>query len=426
MPKINNLTHAEKENELRAKINEALKSEDQQAVTDVFMEMARGIEASVIKEARSVLNSEMADRATLESRGQAQLTTEERSYYDAVVEKRGFANIDVIMPKTIFDRVFEDLQANHPLLSAIDFVNTTGSIEWIMRTNECVGAFWGALTDAITKELTNGFKKETANLYKLSAFIPVSKAMLDLGPVWLDKFVRAMLSESIAIALEEGIVGGTGKNQPIGMIKDLKGAVVDGVYPDKTTIPLLDFQPNTLGSKIIAPLTKSGKRNVTNVIMVVNPLDYWGKIFGATTVLIASGTYIHGVLPIPGTFIPSASMPQGKMAVGVARDYFMGVGSQQKIEHSDQYRFLEDERTYLTKQYANGKPKDNDSFLVFDIANLDATLKIGLEATNSSAAAPQTFSRAQDEELATLIAHAVSEGVKAALAQTEAPSKTKK
>ena len=42
-----------------------------------------------------------------------------------------------------------------------------------------------------------------------------------------------MLSESIAIALEQGIVAGTGKDQPIGMIKDLAGSVNLGVYSDK-------------------------------------------------------------------------------------------------------------------------------------------------------------------------------------------------
>jgi hypothetical protein len=209
------------------------------------------------------------------------------------------------------------------------------------------------------------------DLYKLSAFIPVSKSMLDLGPEWLDRYVRTVLGESIAIALEEAIVKGTGKNQPIGMIKDLGGAVVDGVYPDKAAVALLDFTPNTLGEKVMAPLTLDGKRTVSNVLLVVNPLDYWSKIFGATTVLTQSGTYAYGVLPIPGTIIQSVAMPQGKMGAGIAKDYFMGVGSTRKVEYSDEYRFLEDERVYVTKQYANGRPKDNSSFLVFDISNLE-------------------------------------------------------
>ncbi len=391
MPKVKNNTNDE--NELRAKINEALQGDDQEVMAEAFVSLARGIELIVIKDAREVMNQELGDRATLQSRGQAQLTSEEQTYYNAVVKQKGFVDLDVVMPKTIFDRVFEDLELNHPLLSKIDFINTTGSLEWIMRTDEAVGAFWGPLTGEITKELSNGFKKENAGLYKLSAFIPLSKAMLDLGPIWLDRFVRAMLSESIAIALEAGIVGGTGKEQPIGMLKDLEGAVVNGVYPDKTATTLLEFTPETLGKEVIAPLTKGGKRNVNKVLMVVNPMDYWGKLFGATTVLTANGTYAHGVLPIPGDIVTSVAVPVGKMIAGVASDYFMSIGSTAKIEYSDQYRFLEDERTYLTKQYANGKPKDNDAFLVFDISNLDPSLNIGLKVADQAEIATTTRSK---------------------------------
>lgn len=41
-----------------------------------------------------------------------------------------------------------------------------------------------------------------------------------------------------------------------------------------------------------------------------------------------------------------------------------------KIEFSDEVKFIEDERVYIGKQYANGRPKDNKSFLVFDISKL--------------------------------------------------------
>lgn len=194
--------------------------------------------------------------------------------------------------------------------------------------------------------------------------------MLDLGPEWLDRFVREILFESMAIALELAIVAGTGKDQPIGMIKNLNGAVVEGVYPDKVAVELDDLKPETLGLKVMAPLTKNGKRAVPMVLMVVNPLDYWSKIFPATTFLSATGTYVHGVLPIPAKIVQSVAVTQGTMIAGMAKDYFMGVGSTQKIDFSDHYKFLEDERTYIAKQYANGKPIDNDAFLVFDISGM--------------------------------------------------------
>ena len=41
-----------------------------------------------------------------------------------------------------------------------------------------------------------------------------------------------------------------------------------------------------------------------------------------------------------------------------------------KIDYSDQYQFLEDNRVYLVKLYANGFPMDNNAFLYLDIADL--------------------------------------------------------
>ena len=81
------------------------------------------------------------------------------------------------------------------------------------------------------------------------------------------------------------------------MMKDLGGSVVDGVYQTNATT-LSNLSPKSLGKNVMYPLTRNGKRTVKNVILVVNPADYWEKIFPATTVLTQNGTYAYGVLPI--------------------------------------------------------------------------------------------------------------------------------
>lgn len=372
--------------ELRTNLMEAIKSNDEEKITTSFLRMAEDIQSNLLKEARSIANIESADRAILDKRGMPQLTSEERAYYSQVIEKRGFTDLEITMPRTIFDRVFDDLEQNHPLLSAITFENTTGVTEWVIRKTGTEAAWWGQLTDPIKKELEGGFAKINTVAYKLSSYLPVAKSMLDLGAEWLDRYVRVVLTESISLGLEMGIVAGTGKDQPIGMMKDLKGSVVEGVYPDKTAKPLADFKPNTLGTEIMAPLTNGGKRTVTSVIMLVNPVDYWAKIFGATTMLTSNGAYVYGVLPIPGNIIQTVAVPKNKLIVGVAKDYFMGIGSAGKIEYSDEYKFLEDVRVYLAKQYAAGTPKDNFSFLVFDIENLDTTLATEINSNTKTSA----------------------------------------
>jgi len=364
------------ENEKYVKLQEDMKNAIEEGDFDSFakvqIEMANKIQDDILNEAKNAIHDDYNDTRVLADRGLNTLTAEETKYYNEVIGGEGFDGVEELMPATIFDRVFEELKEKHAILNEIDFVNTTGVTEWITRNGTIDGAFWGKLTAAITKKLEMAFKKERTGLYKLSAYVPVAKAMLDLGPQWLDRFVRAILLESIAIALEIAIISGDGKDKPIGMIKNLEGAVVDGVYPNKDTVAITDLEPKTLGKEIMAPLTKGGKRAVPKVLLVVNPIDYWEKIYPQTTFLSADKSYVYGVLPIPAKIIQSVAVTQGQMVAGMGKDYFMGVGSTQKVEYSDHYKFLEDERTYIAKQYANGKPVDNESFLLFDISGIGA------------------------------------------------------
>ncbi|MGG3673814.1 phage major capsid protein [Bacillus nitratireducens] len=363
---------AQKQNEMREKLLNAMNSGDEEQAASAMVEFANSIQQNIINEARQAVNEDLSDQHVMTSRGLQVLTKDEQSYYNEVIANKGFAGTETLVPATVFERVFEYLRVNHALLNHIQFVNTTGVTQWVVKKGYVQSAWWGKLCEEIKELLDDGFEVIATNLYKLSAYVPICNAMLDLGPIWLDRYVREILAESMAIALEEAIVKGTGKDQPIGMMKDLKAAVTAGVYSDKTAIPLTDLTPTSLGKEVMAPLTNGGRRAVSNALIIVNPLDYWGKIFPATTFLTQNGAYVSGVLPIPATVIQSLAVPKGKMIAGIASDYFMGVGSTQKMESSKEYRFLEDETVYLSKQYANGRPKDNDSFLLFDISALKA------------------------------------------------------
>ena len=217
-------------------------------------------------------------------------------------------------------------------------------------------------------------------LMKLSAFLPVAKSMLDLGPAWLDRYVRAILSEAIAFGLEEAIINGTGLNMPIGMNRQVQDDVVitGGVYPLKVEVPVISLDPVTYGTLIggMAVDAKGNARVVNEVILIVNPADYLTKIMPATTVRSTDGTYRNNVFPFPTTVIQSTEVPSGKAIFGLANRYFMGIGTAKsgKIEFSDDYHFLEDERVYLVKLYGYGMALDNTAFVYADISALEPTI----------------------------------------------------
>ena len=368
------------------KIQKAMKEDNTEDFTQSFGEFQTNIQESVMLEAQLMVQS--ADSTVLAGRGVRQLTSEENKYYTAVIEamrsnspKQALADLTPVLPITTIDAVFDDLLATHPLLNVINFQNTSGLIEYIVNTNTKQLATWGVLTSAIVTELTSGFKKINMSLMKLSAFLPVAKSMLDLGPAWLDRYVRAILSEAIAFGLEAAIINGTGLNMPIGMNRQVQEGVVvtGGVYPLKVEVPVISLDPVTYGALIggMAVDSKGNARVVNSVIMIVNPQDYLTKIFPATTVRSTDGTYKNDVFPFPTTVIQSTEVPAGKAIFGLANRYFMGIGTAKsgKIEFSDEYHFLEDERVYLVKLYGYGMALDNTAFVYADISALVPTIQ---------------------------------------------------
>ena len=371
--------------DIRAKLQQAIKDNDTEAFSASFDQMLECIQNDIQQRADDRIDQmkRETDTTVLASRGVRQLTTKEKEFYQKVADamkakdpKQALNNLDVVMPETVIDAVFDELQTSHPLLSRIQFMNTRGAIRMMMNTNGYQEAAWGQLCDEIVQELTSGFKEVDTGLLKLSAFMPVCKAMLDLGPEWLDDFVRQVLYEAYANGLEAGTVAGDGNGKPIGMNRQVGDnvTVTGGVYPVKAPITVSDLSPTTIGNLLaLMAVDPNGKaRNVRDVILVVNPVDYFQRIMPATTMMTPNGTYVNDVLPYPMSVIQSPAVEQGQAIIGLGYKYFAAIGSARdgRIEYSDHYHFLEDERVYLIKGYANGFPMDNNAFFVLDITGI--------------------------------------------------------
>ena len=215
-----------KRTEILNRMNAAVAENDSEAFSKAYLELCQDIEENVLEQAKELVNQ--SDMNVLAQRGVRQLTSAEREYYEKVIDamkssdpKQALNNIETVFPETIIDSVFEELTTNHPLLSKLNATTVTGLTRMMLNTNGEQKAAWGKLTDKIIQELE-------------------SKAMLDLGPAWLDNYVRQVLTEALANGLEYGIVNGTGKDMPIGMARQVGDGVnvVSGEYPEKETIKM--------------------------------------------------------------------------------------------------------------------------------------------------------------------------------------------
>lgn len=377
--------------ELKNNLAVAMKSTDENAIAMALASFAESVQENVMEEFKSYQQS--ADVSILAKRGVHQLTAEENKFYQGIIDamkssdpRQSFTTLTVAYPETVIDNVIADIKEAHPLLAAINFTNTTMLTKMIVNKQGAQLAIWGAMNSAIATELSGAIGEIDLSLCKLSAYMPISKDMLVVGPSWIDAYVRGVLSEAIALATETAIIDGTGKDMPIGMNRSVADdvTVTAGVYPKKTPMVVGSFSPVVYGA-ILAKLAAApnGKtRPISNVLLIVNPVDYFSKVFPATTVRAVDGTYSHDVFPFPTTVIQSSAVAANTAVIGLGEKYFMGIGAGTnggKIEFSDDFKFLDDQRVYLSKLYGNGRALDDNAFILADITTLvAATLEVSV------------------------------------------------
>lgn len=363
---------------------EAIKNGDDKALADVIATFSEDVQQALMEEHNDLVSS-TNDAAVLAARGTRVLTSAETRYYNALIEamksdkpQAAITGINETLPETIIDAVLDDIEAQFPLLDAIDFRNTTGITKWPYNKKGLQYAVWGPLGSKIIEELSGDIGALSIEQCKLTAFMAVSKDFLKLGPAWIDRYVRAILAEANGAALELAVVDGDGSKGPIGMNRDLtKGTTSDGStkYTAKTATKVTDLEPASYGAILadIAKTPEGRQRVLRDVIMVVSPQDYLTKVMPATTARTPDGRYVNDILPYPTRIIQSVGVPTGKAIVGLAKRYFMGVGTPKEgfIEYSDHVQFIDDNRVYTTHFYGNGRPLDNNAFKYLDISALE-------------------------------------------------------
>lgn len=318
------------------------------------------------------------DVTTLAQRGVRSLTSKEREYYNKLIEaldspdpRQAIAGLDATIPQTVFDTVFDDLAQEFPILKHVDFMYTPANVKMIYNKQGMQKATWGGLTAGITKQLAGEVAAVETGKHNLSAYIFVSKPMLTLGAEWIDRYVRVILKDALAFGLEDGFVNGAGKVEPIGMIRNLAGSVVNGGYPAKVASKLANFSIPELGVQIAKLKVHAGdrRRPARGLFFAYSPDDEV-KVLAARKVLGPMG-YID-VVPYAIDFVECASLTAGTAILGISKQYLGTLAGNEggELEFSDEYKFLEQNRTYAIHLLGNGLPKDNTSFVVLDIKDL--------------------------------------------------------
>lgn len=366
---------------------EAMQSSDTDKIALAWSAFSDSIANQIRADFRASQSNEDAD--ALADRGYRKLTGAEQRWYERVSSalksknpKQEFIDIlasdekDDLMPETIIDDVLRYLKEKRHLLSKVRMQYVGFSTKWIINDNSVQRGGWGEIDAKIVTEIKGAIKIMDVEQAKYSAFCIIPIDILDMGPQFLDSFIRATLAEAIGLGLEEAIVAGTGVNMPCGMMRNPNG-VFDQAngYPEKEAIKVTSFAPVEYGGIVakVAKTEKDKEREFDKVHILCSMTDYLTKIMPATTVLTPNVGYVNNLFPFPTEVIPCSAVPHGKCVLGILDDYTLAVGGNKNgvIEYDDSIGFLDHTRTFRVVQHAAGRAYDNTSFIVLDISGLD-------------------------------------------------------
>ena len=359
------------ENKMNIAVEEAkeiLQNNDDkaEAIVQAIEKINEAQYSEIINDIVSQSEKNDSEKEYAKSLGLRTLSKEEKSFYESLkdVKQAVSGNQIDIIPTSIIDITLEDIRKESQLLNYISFAPANVK-KWLTASKS--GAYsWGALTEKIKGELTASFSALNMEVAKLTVYLVLPKAIKDLSLPFVDKYVRAVLKEQLNDGLEFGCLQGTGKDQPIGIYKQIAATNEDGTHKDKTlNTDLTSFKPKALaGAKKY--LTKNGARVIDKLVLVCHPNDEADYV--APAIYDAEGKLVSSYKNLD--VVPSVGNPEGKAALMIPNKYVMRLTGL-NIKDYDQTMALDDADVVIAKGYSNGRASDDNIAYIFDVTKLE-------------------------------------------------------
>lgn len=359
--------------ELQQKVKELLDgAEDKSAAIYEAAEMIINAKHdTLIKELVEQNAKAAADESYRKSLGLHTLSKEESEFYEKVkggVYQAITAKQIDIMPTSIVDRTLEDVKKASDILTLVNFAPADVK-HWITGEHSGKAAWGTGLTSEITGELSATIKGIDLEQHKLTVYMVIPKAISDLALPFVDKYFRAILAEAMQDGLVEGYLNGNGKTGPVGITKKLETFTSTGTAQDKTKLNTIKkFSPKGL-KEVRKTLSNKGKRRVTELHLICNPLDEAEYVDPCLYGEALTGGYRNtSFMPIVKHV--DANCPEGTGIFTLKGVYTMGT-SGVRFDEYDQTKAMEDANLVIGKCYANGRADDDNCAVVFDITKLE-------------------------------------------------------
>lgn len=346
---------------------------DEEKQNELFGEMFDAMTNDLSDEVKKSVAQENYDSQVLTARGANALTNAEKKFYNELTTDVGYKD-EKLIPETIMNRVFEDLENDYPFLQTINIV-PMGVRTRIIESDPEGQVVWGKVFSEIRGRLDSIFTEKDLTLGKATCFVVVPKDLKDTGVTWIDAFVRAQIREAYSVAFQKMAIEGRGRqvDEPVGLMKNINPD--DNTVTDKEVSGTFTFADSETSIKEITAalaklsyVEKTGRyRNVRGqVTLAVNPAN---ALFAEAAFMKVTENNVYvTATPFGVRIVENEFVPVDKAIVYLGGNYTIGVGGDQIVRLYDQTLAIEDCDLYTAKQFAYGEPKDNTSSLVYDLA----------------------------------------------------------
>ncbi|MEA4828498.1 MAG: phage major capsid protein, partial [Enterococcus thailandicus] len=273
-----------------------------------------------------------------------------------------------------------------PILRLINFTPTVGLTKTIRSRRKGVAVF-GPLHKDIEGQLDAEFGVTETHQLALTAFFLISKDTLKLGARWINRYVRLCLGEAVKDIWAEKVVTGSGKDEPVGLLKNVEGALDPTTgLPDKDPAGTLTFKDSktivaemgALMKKMSRYIKKIGDNDENDeeesrkikgrINLIINPVDYW-DIMTRITTQNSNGAFVTNLPFISeDRIIESEDVPEGKLIAFVSGEYDATQSQPEKVYEYHETFAMKRAVLYAIDMLGNGEPANNYSAQVYNLS----------------------------------------------------------
>lgn len=323
--------------------------EDEQPKTDDKEDKKDGEQRKMAKQ----INTRNAGVLTIRESLQIE---EVRSFYqnlaNAMTEKRSLTGAEKVVPTEVIDRIESKLGDYSTLLAEVT-VEKIGGTGRAVISGDIPQAIWFEIGKKALDELDDALEGVEFDGFGLGGYVAVPNIVIENSLINLASHIEDRLAKSIAKALDNAILNGTGVKQPTGVIKS---AVVANKVDSTGEI-----------TDLIAKLAKVDTDGTGGeVIAVMNRATYYSKIVPKTLAVAANGV-LTGSYALPFRVVLSAYAADNQIVFGDFKQFLLAQRSEIRVESSTEVQFTSDNTVFKGVGFYDGKATKAKAFAVVTI-----------------------------------------------------------